>query len=308
MTFLQLPLVYQFFHLMSIDIINDIFFRFLANPLIPLAPLRLLTKAQDFPIMIQIKGIFEGFPLSKRDKGLITIEIGARVSAVQQVEESLKKYITSDAVQIGDKLPTEKQLCSDFGVGRGTIREAIRLLQAKGLVEIRPSRGAFVLQKHEAQQDEVADWFHANEFELRDLNDIRTAIEPLAVKLAIQRCSNDEIRQLRDIHQKAVYAAQNQDIPNLARLDEAFHSYIFECARNRPLADINKKIVASLATFRSKTFFFPRNVQNFIPAHAAILEAFEKRDITMGQANMIAHLELVAIDLAQSTQSKNKLK
>ena len=226
------------------------------------------------------------------------MEIGARISAVQQVEESLRKFIMSDEIQIGDKLPTEKQLCSDLGVGRGTIREAIRLLQAKGLVEIRPSRGAFVLQKHETQQEDVLDWFHANEFELRDLNDIRTAIEPLAVKLAIQRCSNDEIRQLREMHQKAVVAAHEQDIPQLARLDEMFHSYIFECARNKPLADINKKIVTGLATFRSKTFHIPRNVQNFIPAHAAILEAFEKRDVNMGQANMIAHLELVANDLS----------
>ena len=236
-------------------------------------------------------------------KGLIHIEIGARISAVQQVEECLRQYVLSDEIQIGDKLPTEKHLCTSLGVGRGTVREAIRLLQAKGLVEIRPSRGAFVLQKHETQHEDVIGWFHDNEFEVRDLNDIRTAIEPLAVKLAIQRCSNDEIRRLRDIHQQSVLAAQRNDAPQLARLDEEFHSYIFECARNKPLADINKKIVTGLAIFRSKTFYIPRNIQNFIPAHAAILQAFEKRDITMGQANMIAHLELVASDLAQSTQA-----
>ena len=188
-------------------------------------------------------------------------------------------------------------------MGRGTIREAIRLLQAKGLVEIRPSRGAFVLQKREMQHDDIVGWFHDNEFQLRDLNDIRTAIEPLAVKLAIQRCSNDEIQHLQDIHNQSVLAAQRNDPPELARLDETFHSYIFECARNKPLADINRKVVAGLTAFRSKTFYFPRNIQNFIPAHAAILQAFETRDITMGQANMIAHLELVASDLAQSTQA-----
>jgi GntR family transcriptional repressor for pyruvate dehydrogenase complex len=236
-------------------------------------------------------------------KELIHIEVGARISAVQQVEESLRQYVLSDEIQIGDKLPTEKQLCSDLNVGRGTVREAIRLLQAKGLVEIRPNRGAFVLQKREMQPDDIVGWFHDNEFQLRDLNDIRTAIEPLAVKLAIQRCSDDEIRHLQDIHNQSVLAAQRNDPPELARLDEAFHSYIFECARNKPLADINRKVVDGLTAFRSKTFYFPRNIQNFIPAHAAILQAFEKRDITMGQANMIAHLELVASDLTQSTQS-----
>lgn len=217
------------------------------------------------------------------------------------MEECLREYVLSDGVQIGDKLPTEKQLCAELNVGRGTIREAIRLLQAKGLVEIRPSRGAFVLQKHEIQQEDIVDWFHANEFEVRDLNDIRTAIEPLAVKLAIQRCSDDEISQLREIHEKSVLAAQNNDPMQLARLDTEFHCFIFKCARNIPLADINKKIVAGLAMFRSRTFHIPRNIQNFIPAHAAILQAFEKRDVAMGELNMIAHLELVASDLAQST-------
>lgn len=70
-----------------------------------------------------------------------------RVSAVQAVEERLISYLKDENVNVGDKLPTEKQLCEELKVGRGTVREAIRMLQARGMVETRPGRGAFVLSK-----------------------------------------------------------------------------------------------------------------------------------------------------------------
>ena len=109
-----------------------------------------------------------------------------KVSVVQQVEQRLREYIAESDIMVGDKLPTEKQLCENLGVGRGTVREAIRMLQAQGFVEIRPGRGAFVLQKREAQKEDIVNWFCNNEYGVRDLLDIRVALEPLAVKLAIK--------------------------------------------------------------------------------------------------------------------------
>lgn len=228
------------------------------------------------------------------------MEAVAKVSAVQQVEERLRQYIAGSEVNIGDKLPTEKQLCADLGVGRGTVREAIRLLQAKGFVEIRPGCGAFVLQKREAQKEDIVSWFHANEFGVKDLIDIRTAIEPLAVKLAIQRCSDEDIMKLQAVHERSVEAAEIKDTAILARCDEQFHTLICEFSRNKPLLDIVKKINSGLTVFRSKTFYIPHNIYNMIPAHAAILDAFLKRDVELGQTSMQMHLALVASDLELS--------
>ena len=59
-----------------------------------------------------------------------------KVSVVQQAEEEIKKYILSEHVKIGDKLPSEKKFCEEMGIARGSVREALRLLQAKGYLEI----------------------------------------------------------------------------------------------------------------------------------------------------------------------------
>ncbi|MBP1578163.1 MAG: FadR family transcriptional regulator, partial [Oscillospiraceae bacterium] len=67
-----------------------------------------------------------------------------RVPVVQQVADNLRDYILSGKVEAGAKLPSEKELCAQMSVGRGTVREAFRILQTTGLVEIKPGRGAFV--------------------------------------------------------------------------------------------------------------------------------------------------------------------
>lgn len=223
-----------------------------------------------------------------------------KVSAVQQVENSIRDYIKGSGVAVGDKLPTEKQLCEDLAVGRGTVREAIRLLQAKGFVELRPGKGAFVLRKKEAERENIANWFRKNEIEIKDLIDVRAAIEPLAVKLAVAKATPEEIKVLCDIQRQSEIAAERQDAQTLAICDEKFHSLIMEYSRNKILIDINKKIIGNLATFRGVTFSIQKNVDNFIPAHAAILEAFESRDVALGQKSMSAHLDCVYADLEQS--------
>ena len=75
------------------------------------------------------------------------------------------------------------------------------------------------------------------------------------------------------------------------------HNAIMKCRRNKLLASLNKQITSCLKLFRQKTFYFPNNVENFIPAHAAIIEAFEKKDVALGEQRMIDHLLRVNLDL-----------
>lgn len=229
-------------------------------------------------------------------EGVYRMEPIEKVSSVEQAERQIREYILSDEVQIGEKLPTEKQLCQTLSVGRGTVREAIRLLQAKGLVELRPGRGAFIASKSEQDSEDIADWFRKNEIQVKDLIDVRLVIEPLAAKLALKRCDAKDVEHLREILAESEQAAAEADNVKLAVCDEKFHTFIFECTRNKLLIDINRKIERSLITFRNKTFTIPNNVQNFIPAHRAIVNAFEAGSPEMAEFCMKAHMEAVAAD------------
>lgn len=225
-----------------------------------------------------------------------------RVPVVQQVVNSLKAYIKEGNVAVGDKLPTEMELCETLSVGRGTVREAMRILQATGFVENRPGRGAFVAQIKEPEKEDLVKWFAKNEVELKDMIEVRMAIEPLGIKLAIQRAKPADIKTLHTLQQKSEEAAKRDDAQALALYDEQFHAYIMECSKNKLLVSINKQISACLKTFRNKTFYIPQNVENFIPAHAAIIDAFEKKDSVLGETCMIAHLDCVYQDLEHSKE------
>lgn len=228
------------------------------------------------------------------------MEAVQKVSAVQQVEERIREYILQENVHIGDKLPTERELCEALNVGRGTVREAIRVLQAKGLVDLQVGRGAFVAGKDEHASEDIANWFRMNEVQVMDLIEIRNAIEPLAVRLAIQRMSDKELNRLIAIHDQSKLAAEENNAAALAKCDEKFHACIMESSHNKALVDINRIIVVNLANFRGKTFTIPSNVNNFIPAHTAILNAIRARDIAAGEEAMRVHLEAVAADLENS--------
>lgn len=230
------------------------------------------------------------------------MEAVEKMSSVQQAEEQIRKFILSDDIQIGEKLPTEKQLCEKLAVGRGTVREAVRLLQAKGFVEMRPGKGAFVARKSEQAEEDIASWFRANEIQVKDLIDVRTAIEPLAAKLALQHCNKKDVLYLMEIQAESEAAAAASDNSKLALCDEQFHTFIFECTQNKLLIDINRKINRSLMVFRNKTFLIPSNVQSFISAHAAIINAFQTGSCDMAEFCMRAHIDAVAKNYDLSKQ------
>ena len=86
-----------------------------------------------------------------------------RVPVVQQVVEKIKEYLFSGEVSVGDKLPVEKELCEQLEVGRGTVREAFRMLEATGYVELRPGKGTFAARTSEVELDDIMQWFTEHE-------------------------------------------------------------------------------------------------------------------------------------------------
>ncbi len=241
----------------------------------------------------------------KDDRKEIEIKMKAieRVPVIQQVVNSLKEYIMSGAVQVGDKLPAEMVLCEQLSVGRGTVREAMRILQATGFVVIHTGRGAFVARTKELEKEDLIKWFKENEFEVKDFLEVRAAIEPLAVKLAIRRAKPAELDALKSIQEKTLEAVAKNDIHVIALCDENFHATIVECSRNKLLMSINKQITECLKNFREKTFYIPSNAKNLIQPHAKILQAILDKDEQMGAQCMLEHLEWVRKDLEKSASS-----
>lgn len=221
----------------------------------------------------------------------------ARIPVVQQVVDDMKEYIASGAVEVGQKLPTEKEWCENLSVGRGTVREAFRVLEARGLVEIKPGRGAFVARSKELEQNDIVEWFVQNEMELKDYIVVRSAIEPLVARIVAENGTEEELNHLERIHHRFIRAVKENDFASMAKYDEKLHRYMVECTKNKMLIFINRKIDECIWDFRLKTFQVPRNAQNAISAHGNIIKALMDRDPEVAELYAKRHIHLIHVDM-----------
>lgn len=218
------------------------------------------------------------------------------VPLVDQVVDSLIDYIKREDVKEGSKLPTEAALCDSLAVGRGTVREAFRVLNSRGYVMIIPGRGAFVASK----QPTLYQWFQVNELELRNVFEVRYAIEPLAASLAAENAKQKDVDALQKNLADAEEFLAAKSAEKLAANDEEFHSLIASISGNSLIVSINKDIQSYLHEFRLRTFLFENNRNNYYQPHKAIVDAVSAHDTRLGESYMARHLEVVSIDLEKS--------
>lgn len=221
-----------------------------------------------------------------------------RVPVVEQVMYNLQELIKERNYKPGDKMPTEKEACEMFHVGRSTVREAYRMLQIMGILESRQGSGSIVAHSSsQSQQENVREWFKENGTKISDYMEIRLALEPMAASLAIQRASNDEISHIEEIHDLFCQAVKEKDILKMSEYDAAFHMSISEACHNQLLIKMEKMISDCIADYRKRSFSVPENVTHAIPPHEMILEALYKRDVPSGEAAVKRHLKISLADM-----------
>ena len=129
---------------------------------------------------------------------------------------------------------------------------------------------------------------------------IRAALEPMAARRMAERCTDQDIRRLSEIHCAFLNAVSEEDPVRIARLDEQFHSAIVEGSGNGLLIDINSHVCEGMSLFRSKTFQVEQNVRNAIEPHTNIFHAIVQRNPDLTEREMRIHLEKVQEDLTQN--------
>jgi DNA-binding GntR family transcriptional regulator len=151
--------------------------------------------------------------------------IGADHLALRdQVLNELRRRIVDGEYAQGERL-TENRLAEDFGVSRNPVREALRVVETEGFVQILPRRGAVV-----ATLDETA---------VRDLFAVRERLETLAAGLAAERATPDDIARLRALLKDASAATEAKDLDRVAELNSELHLAVIEISGNRWLASLS---------------------------------------------------------------------
>lgn len=179
------------------------------------------------------------------------------------VFNTLRRAILRGELKPGERL-MEIQLANKLGVSRTPIREAIRKLELEGLVLMIPRKGA-----------EVAEITEKN---LRDVLEVRCALEELAVQLACDRIDQE---QLRALHEAAAHFRDilgSAEITELGEADEAFHDLIFQATDNKRLIQLLNNLREQMYRYRIEYLKKRECYPQLLEEHAMIMRAIEEHD------------------------------
>jgi GntR family transcriptional regulator, transcriptional repressor for pyruvate dehydrogenase complex len=210
---------------------------------------------------------------------------------VQQVEESIHK----GALKAGDQLPPERELAEQFGVSRTAVREAVKALREKGLVEAYPGRGTFITDGSSYTIRQSLDRMMRSGHEgFTSLAEVREILEPEIAALATTRAGEEDIAAMRE--QVAAMDAAKGDPEAYIEADLDFHLALAEAADNAIILSLIDSIVGLLREQRMGIFQVDGGPERGQYHHKRILEAIEHRDPVGARDAMKAHLKQVRED------------
>ncbi|MFC2967418.1 FadR/GntR family transcriptional regulator [Acidimangrovimonas pyrenivorans] len=224
---------------------------------------------------------------------------GARRSRPAQVAEAIKRLVVEQHLKPGDRLPSEAELIERFGMAKSTIREATRLLEAQGLVKTRtgPGGGSFVHQvTRERAQALLGNYFYFRDLTIRDIYQLRRALEPELAAALAGRLSEEVLQRLED--NIAVYAAPAETLEEEREQHVAslrFHAILAEEAENELLGFVIGFMASVLSDITvERQLYAPPNAelwQRGRDYQLRLLDALRKGEAEEARRIMTDHME-----------------
>jgi GntR family transcriptional regulator, transcriptional repressor for pyruvate dehydrogenase complex len=214
-----------------------------------------------------------------------------RVPLTESVIHRLRDLVRSDRYEPGDKLPSERVLREELGVGRSTIREALRALEALGLIELRQGSGAFVraTEGEPTSDPPFADWWDRYAWRIEDAVELRLAIESEAAALAALRRRASDLEAMFAQLDAFDQGLANGELSTMVLADVALHEAI-AVAANPLIASILRSM--SVPGVRSRRTSLARSdrQRSVSTRHRAIVMAIEAGDPWLAARTMELHL------------------
>ncbi len=205
----------------------------------------------------------------------------------EQTSERIIQLIIENDWKIGDKLPNEYELANMLNVGRSTIREAIKALVSRNILEIRRGAGTFISQKGGIADDPLGLTFVKDKFKLAlDLLEVRFMIEPSIASIAAVKATEDEIQQMSVLCDEIESLILNNE-PYLGK-DIEFHTAIAKSSKNLVMVNLIPIINSSITIFIDITNQKLRN--ETIETHREILNAIKSHNSNAAHDAMLLHL------------------
>ena len=166
----------------------------------------------------------------------------AKTRAYEQAAEQIAARIQDGAWRPGDRLPSERDLALQLGISRGSTREALRILEAMGWLEIRPGDGTIVRDRREKEVG-LANLLAGVSVQVGDLWEVRKLIEPGAAYLAAERCNTAELAAIEAVLQRMQELSDSGAQADAFKANPDFHMAVAWASGNAIIAHIQRMLL-----------------------------------------------------------------
>jgi len=217
-----------------------------------------------------------------------------RTKAYALAAEQIRGRIIDGTWRPGDRIPSEKELAEQLGVGRGSVRESLRIVEALGWIQIRPGEGALVSERASPlQMTLISDVIPPQLMNLADLWETRKIIEPTAAYLAAERNEPGTLRAIADALKRMESLTRKSKWVQAVRLNPDFHLAVGRASGNKVLAGIQEQLAhleRAVVVSEGAPDSTPERVEKVLAEHRAILEAIRTNKPKEAQQAMFQHL------------------
>ena len=201
------------------------------------------------------------------------------MTLVEQVAKALKDDILTGRLKGGDQL-LEDQLKGEFGISRTPLREAFRILEKNGLIEILPRKGAFV--KRISRQD------------IEENFPVRANLEGLAARLAYTNFTQQDMEEMEEAFACMKEAAQRKDFSDYSTHHLVFHEIFINASKNETLISLLRNLRMHTLWHRYTYHYYKEDFKNSLETHQRIIDLFKKKEVSTEEMENIVrqHIEV----------------
>lgn len=218
------------------------------------------------------------------------MRLDGRRTLGQLVADEILTKIEAGEIRPGDRLPTERGLMEEYGVGRNAVREAVQSLVSRGVLDVRPGRGSIALDfdSHRALDPRTVSALLADQA-VADLYEFRQIVEVEMAERAARRATEGELDAISEALDR--YSTAYQEGVAVYRADLEFHERIAEAAHNVIMSRVLDTLAGLLAAVRSETDKVPGATERAMREHTAIHQAIARRDPSAARDAMSTHIQ-----------------
>lgn len=214
-----------------------------------------------------------------------------KASATTKVFEALYEMIATGRFRRGEKLPPQEELARQLGVSRNTLREAVNQLSAMGLLKSGQGVGTMVEPPGPGGYlSTLSGQFLLDTLSVREFIEARICIERTAVRLAVERAGEEDVRRLRAILEEQRKAIKKGDTDEFTRQDASFHLAVTQLCGNRVLLKFLQTIQDMLRQFIGEVAQLPGAIDDALRFHSRMTDAIAAKDQDLAEKVMVLHL------------------